>query len=116
MHGKGVYKSANGNVYEGDFVNNEKSGQGKMHYKGVGIYIGQWTANKKQGNGKFTWDNGNEYSGAFSNDKANGKGVFKYKSSGDVYDGGNAQAKSDSCIHRHSQNSQSYCTCCRNDG
>ena len=52
-HGKGVILDINGNtIYEGDFANDEKEGNGKMIYKEGYYYIGQWLKGKKHGKGK----------------------------------------------------------------
>lgn len=39
-HGKGVYKFANGNRYEGEWYNNEKHGTGKYYYSSGEFYTG----------------------------------------------------------------------------
>ena len=40
-------KYANGDIYEGNWENNTKSGQGKMTYKNGDIYEGEWKDGKK---------------------------------------------------------------------
>ena len=39
-HGRGVYKFANGNRYEGEWQNNAKHGTGKYFYSSGELYIG----------------------------------------------------------------------------
>ena len=39
-HGKGVYKFANGNRYEGEWLFNQKHGTGKYYYNSGELYIG----------------------------------------------------------------------------
>ena len=56
-------KYANGDVYEGEFLNDQR------HGKGI-----------------FKDNNGDVYEGDFLNDKIQGKGVYTYKE-GDVYEG-----------------------------
>jgi hypothetical protein len=42
-----------------------------------GFYTGQWLENKKTGFGKLTWPDGSSYEGIWMNDQANGLGVLK---------------------------------------
>ena len=109
INGRGKYVYANGDTYEGDFVNGKRKGQGtstseygevytgqfandKYNGKGKlegifsGIYEGDFVDGKRQGQGMLTDIFGAVYTGQFVNDKYNGKGKEKY-SSGDVYEG-----------------------------
>lgn len=53
--GKGVWRSFNGDTFEGEYQNDLKHG---------------W--------GKFTWNNGQIYEGQFQNDIRNGEGTYKH--------------------------------------
>lgn len=56
--------------YQGNFVNNEKSGNGVEVYTNNDIYIGEFKNNKKNGFGKLCSNNGIvKYSGNWSDDK-----------------------------------------------
>ena len=40
------------------------------------VYDGEWINDQKSGYGKFIFANGNQYTGEFLNSKKHGKGVF----------------------------------------
>jgi hypothetical protein len=76
--------------------NGKKHGKGKMvyvedatHYAGE-VYEGEWKDDKRDGNGKYTWPDGDVYVGEYKDGKRNGKGKYTVNSGsnkGDVYDG-----------------------------
>lgn len=78
-------KTIKGNVYEGDFVNGEANGKGKMTYPD-GIYEGDFVNGKSHGKGKMTYFNGDVCEGDFANGEANGKGKMT-DSHGNIYEG-----------------------------
>jgi len=112
--GTGNYSWANGDVFEGAFVDGLKHGQGKLvcgsksahpHAKyegsfasnvftGYGIFIfgpsdsyeGQWEAGQHSGHGIRFWPNGHQYSGMWKNGNPNGHGTYVWEE-GTVYDG-----------------------------
>jgi hypothetical protein len=79
------YPSANGDVYDGDFINGFRSGKGKFYWANGNIYEGDFIDNKRNGKGKFTWVNGDVYEGNFIDGKITGNG--KLWSNGYVYEG-----------------------------
>ena len=85
VNGKGKYIFANGDIYEGDFVNSKMSGQGTYTYKNGDIYIGQWKNGSYHGKGELNVDF-DSFEGDFVNGKLEGQGtesgIF-----GQVYDG-----------------------------
>lgn len=88
--GKMVY--ANGNIYEGNWINGIKNGFGKQTLDSGTVYEGEWSNDKKSGFGKLTLDSGTVYEGEWTNDKKNGQGKITYKNSsgfnnGDQYNG-----------------------------
>jgi hypothetical protein len=48
--GKGIFNFANGNVYEGDFVNGIFEGRGRYKFEG-GFYEGDWASGRYHGKG-----------------------------------------------------------------
>ena len=51
-------------VYEGEFQNGIRHGRGVFRYYETGdVYIGQWANDNKNGKGKYTWKNGDTYDG-----------------------------------------------------
>jgi hypothetical protein len=96
----GTYKTANGDVYVGEFKDNKYHGQGTFTwddgYKYVGefqdgkrnghgtmtfangVYVGEFKDDKYHGQGTFTWDDGYKYVGEFKDGKRNGQGTATY--------------------------------------
>jgi hypothetical protein len=60
FHGKGQYIWANGDVYEGDFVNGKITGKGKKIWPNGEVYEGDWLNDNRTGKGKYTDANGIE--------------------------------------------------------
>jgi len=65
-NGKGIMTYTNGDVYEGNWENNEKNGEGTMTYGKDGdvhkkykngVYEGHWIKDQKWGKGKMTYKN-----------------------------------------------------------
>ena len=87
-HGKGYCYYKNDFMYDGDWENDKRHGNGKFTYESA-IYEGQWVENKREGQGKMTYTKGEEqgsfYEGEWKNDKWHGKGKVIY--SNEIYDG-----------------------------
>ena len=86
-HGTATYE--NGDVYEGDFLDGIRSGNGIYRYAASGNrYEGGWDENVKSGIGKQLYKGkaGGEYHGYWENGRRHGEGVFTY-TNGDVYSG-----------------------------
>jgi hypothetical protein len=49
--GYGIYHYENGDVYEGEWDNNDKSGLGEYIYSDGSVYRGEWLKDKKHGKG-----------------------------------------------------------------
>ena len=88
--GKMVYDK--GYVYDGEWKNGLKNGQGIMDYtiahsayKGE-IYEGGWVDGKRSGQGTLTYSNGQRYEGEWQNDFMEGQGTMIYFG-GEVYKG-----------------------------
>ena len=94
LHGKGTYRDSKGNEYTGewniyadmyvlrqgiillllppgDWVDNEKDGEGVYKYASGKVYEGEWCDNKKHGEGVLTTVDGGKYAGRWK------KGVWK---------------------------------------
>ncbi len=59
--GNGVFTSSNGNRYEGQFKDNKMHGKGKMNYVNKDSYTGDWVDGLRAGHGVFTWSSGARY-------------------------------------------------------
>jgi hypothetical protein len=80
-----VYKNKE-RVYEGQWVNDNREGQGYERFKNRSCYIGEFKDNKLNGRGVYKWANGEVYDGEFSMGMKEGHGVWK-GISGDCYIG-----------------------------
>lgn len=86
-HGKGRIVYSNGDVYEGEWKDNVKSGTGVYLFKDSGDqYSGQWKQGKFHGTGAYSYKIGHRYEGGFERGVRSGKGDFKWKN-GSVYKG-----------------------------
>eukprot|EP01040_Poterioochromonas_malhamensis_P014817 gene14817-16474_t len=85
-HGKMIY--ANKDVYEGEFVDGMRSGKGKcVYFENHRIYEGEWKNDKRHGKGKVTFPGKYRfYEGDFQDDQLHGKGKYTY-SEVEYYDG-----------------------------
>jgi hypothetical protein len=70
--GKCTYE--NGDVYEGEFVNDEKVGTGTYHYSDGCVYTGEWRGGKENGAGSFTYACGDVYTGGMLDGQFHGQG------------------------------------------
>lgn len=76
-HGKGVKTWADGERYEGDFVDDAKQGVGTYVWGrdtpwAGERYTGQYRADKRHGHGVYEWTNGDRYEGTWSEDRMTG--------------------------------------------
>ncbi len=85
-HVTGVNRYANGDVYEGQFMNNQKNGRGLYRYANGDVYEGEYKDDVKNGCGVFRDADGSVYEGEFKDDTKNGRGVYRH-ASGNVYEG-----------------------------
>lgn len=86
FHGKGNFKDINGSVYEGDFANGLKEGNGMLTFPDGSRYWGEFSMDLFNGQGEFIWNDGNYYKGSFKKGAIHGSGQLKL-SNGDKYKG-----------------------------
>ena len=67
-----------GRKYEGDFKNNEITGCGYLIYENKQTYNGNLVDGKKEGKGIYIWPDGSEYEGEYKNDIREGEGSLKW--------------------------------------
>ena len=66
--------------YEGNYLNGQKSGVGKMTYPNGDVYEGEWVADKFNGEGTYTYKkSGDIYSGSWLNGKKHSFGRYEYE-------------------------------------
>ena len=61
-------KFENGDVYNGQWWEGQKSGFGIYQYHGGEIYEGCWMEDMRQGKGRFLFQNGDKFFGNFAQD------------------------------------------------
>jgi hypothetical protein len=54
LFSQGLYKWPSGAVYDGEFVNGQREGQGNYTYSDGGQYVGAWKACRRDGSGYVT--------------------------------------------------------------
>jgi hypothetical protein len=84
--GQGTLTYAQGGSYEGEWSNNMRNGYGVNEWPNGDRYAGHWDDNKRHGKGKFTYSDGGKYNGEWENDMRSGKGVNVW-ANGNQYDG-----------------------------
>jgi len=85
FHGKGILQN-NEEIYEGDFIESEKDGYGKLTYNDGVIYEGNFSKGEFKGKGKMNWGNGYTYEGEFNGQNMMGEGKL-VGPDGDTYEG-----------------------------
>ena len=86
MEGRGIYRFADGDVYDGEFKADKREGRGIDRYASGSVYEGEWNADKMEGRGKYVFANGAFYEGEFNADKREGHGIYRF-ANGNVYEG-----------------------------
>lgn len=86
LHGKGTYTWADGRKYEGNWVNGNAQGKGILTWAEGDKYAGDFVNDKFTGKGIFTWVDGRKYEGDLVNNNFHGKGIYTY-ANGDKYEG-----------------------------
>ena len=84
--GTGVYRYKTGEKYEGEWIKNRKHGIGKMTYfkegASLGDYNGYWENGRRHGEGVFRYPNGDVYSGWWKHGQKEGTGTYTFKKTG----------------------------------
>ena len=86
MHGRGVFRYASGDVYEGDYKDNNRHGRGVCRYANGDVYEGDYKDDKRHGRGVYRSADGAVYEGDWKDNKMHGRGVYRF-ADGVVYEG-----------------------------
>ena len=87
-HGKGVEYVSSVAVYDGEWENDRRHGNGKWYRNDGGlIYDGEWVHNSRHGMGLFVSSDGSSYLGEWTNDERNGMGQQYDSNNALIYDG-----------------------------
>ncbi|CBZ55235.1 putative phosphatidylinositol-4-phosphate 5-kinase [Neospora caninum Liverpool] len=84
--GQGKLSWPDGETYEGSFKKDECSGEGTWSDGKGNVFEGQWQHNRINGTGKFTHADGSVYEGQWTDDMKHGKGKEMW-GDGTVYEG-----------------------------
>ena len=76
-HGCGRMAYSGGDVYEGEWESNQRSGVG-LFVAAESVYVGDWADDKYEGIGKLVQANGSVYEGEFQNGMPHGSGWSSY--------------------------------------
>lgn len=76
----------NGAVYEGEWADEQRNGQGTLLLPNGARYEGNWSNDMENGAGLYTWPSGSRYEGTFRNGKQHGKGTVTW-ANGTRYEG-----------------------------
>ena len=74
INGKGKWSYPDGRINDGIFVKCKKSGHGWINWVNGDVYTGEWKNNKINGKGKYIWADGRIYDGDWVNGNRNGHG------------------------------------------
>jgi hypothetical protein len=86
MTGEGVLFDKNNRlIFEGNYYNNKKYGNGKFIIKDNEYYEGEFFDDKMEGKGTYYYQNGDKWEGYFKNNMKNGVGIMTYHNSKDVF-------------------------------
>ena len=76
LHGFGKITYKSGDQYEGEWINDLKSGLGEYQSKDGDLYNGQWKEDKKHNQGTMIYKNGEKYEGEWKENKRDGSGTL----------------------------------------
>jgi len=82
--GKLTFKD--GKVYEGEFQDGKRTGHGKLTFPSGAVYEGDFVKGTRTGHGKYTFADGAVYEGQFKKNQRSGKGIYS-KPNGERYSG-----------------------------
>lgn len=77
-HGYGKFHHPNGDISEGDWQNDERTGRARHFWKNGEVYIGSRNKGKREGYGSHWLPNGSTYHGQWQDDLKHGIGYMQY--------------------------------------
>ena len=75
-HGQGTYDDSAGSIYIGEWKHDERGGEGIQIYPDGSKYEGQWENDQRNGQGILILPDGQKYEGAWKDNKRHGPGTF----------------------------------------
>lgn len=84
-----------GKIYEGEWKDNKRHGNGKLVFPNGASYEGEWKDDEIEGYGTVLWQDGGKYVGYFEDSQRHGKGT-SYNADGiKMYEGDHKYGKED---------------------
>ena len=77
-HGFGLFLSTTGDLYEGNWINGEKTGLGRQIWSDGHMYEGAWDHQQRHGFGKLVGSEGDVYTGEYFHNKQHGFGYYNW--------------------------------------
>jgi hypothetical protein len=77
-HGQGVYNWYDGDLYTGPWFEGKRHGHGVFIFTDGRVYDGEYNMGRREGQGMFVWPYGAKYEGSYHADKRNGYGEYVY--------------------------------------
>ncbi|MBF0340629.1 MAG: hypothetical protein HQL95_06640 [Magnetococcales bacterium] len=74
--GSGVFRFANGDLYQGGWRNGQRHGNGVYTYASREQYTGAWRNDRMEGRGSFLYANGSRYEGEWLDNQRHGTGTM----------------------------------------
>ena len=69
---QGVFEWPSGRKYEGEWDNSSMHGKGRLAYEDGNVYIGNFKNDQRSGYGLFVWSDGKRYDGPWQENKQHG--------------------------------------------
>ncbi|KAJ4459895.1 putative phosphatidylinositol-4-phosphate 5-kinase [Paratrimastix pyriformis] len=91
-HGQGECRFPDGKQYKGDWQLDQMNGRGEIEYPNGNRYVGQLENGLRSGQGALFYKDGRKYEGQWRDNFAEGQGIFTWVN-GDVYQGEFVKAK-----------------------
>ena len=66
-------------IYEGEYKNGIRNGEGTYHYNRGLKYEGEFANGLREGHGVFQWEDGTRWEGPFKNNEMHGQGTYYHK-------------------------------------
>ena len=77
-HSRGKYLHRDGASYEGEWFEDKQHGMGLERWTDRAKYEGEYNMGMKHGKGLFIWGDGSSYSGDFQKNDIHGRGIYKW--------------------------------------
>lgn len=84
-HGLGIFTHSEGDIYQGEFINDETNGYGFYTHLNGAIYEGNWYQDSQNGIGIEYWSDGSYFEGIYINGTKDGIGSYFWADGSQYY-------------------------------